>query len=158
MQQLTQEKPAMNVYETLLQLRQSLAGADPLAAPPHAQFAAQVQTLADTFDDASHTERQALVLRALDEAIAAIELAARLADALHSTPESTYDDSTAQNALDTAHADNQVQQTSEMPRDALFLAYRAFTESQPTYQELYHYRNALAERLHTPHEADDIEA
>ncbi len=158
MQQLTQEKPAMDLHETIVQLRQSLADADPLATPTHAAFIAQVQSLADTFDDASQAQRQALVLRALDEAIAAIELAARLADALHSAHDNTCDNAATQQSLDAAHAGDQSEQTSNAAHDALFTAYRAFTESQPTYQELYHYRNALAERLRTTCDGTDVEA
>lgn len=158
MQQLTREKPVINLHETLVQLRQSLAGADPLAAPTHAAFTAQVQSLTDTFEDAPQAERQALVLRALDEAIAAIELAARLADALNSAHDNTCDNSATQQSLDATHAGDQSQQTSNVAQDALFTAYRAFTESQPTYQELYHYRNALAERLRTTCDVTDDDA
>ncbi len=158
MQQLTQEKPAMNLHETIVQLRQSLAGADPLATPTHTVFTAQVQSLADTFEDAPQAERQALVLRALDEAIAAIELAARLADALNSAHDDTCGNSTPQQSLDAAQTGDQDQQTPNPAQDALFTAYRAFTESQPTYQELYHYRNALAERLRTTRDVTGVEA
>ncbi len=158
MQQLTQEKPAMDLHETLVQLRQSLAGADPLATPTHAAFTAQVQSLAGAFEDAPHAKRQVLVLRALDEAIAAIELAARLADALHSAHDATCGTPTPQQSLDAVQTGDQDQQTPNAPQDALFTAYRAFTESQPTYQELYHYRNALAERLRTTCDVTSVEA
>lgn len=146
MQRLTQEKHSTTVRDTLLQLRQSLAGVDLFAPPMHDPFAAQTEALADTVDTIPEAERQVLLLHALNEAIAAIELAARLADKVHGTPTAVYDHSAAQQALDAAEAGSQIGQTSDSTEDPLLAAYRAFAESQPMYQELYHYRNALAER------------
>lgn len=158
MQQLTQEKPATTFHEALLQLRQSLASADPLATTARDPFLAQAQALADTFDTASDTERHALLLRALDEAIAAIELAARLADAANSTHSDPHATPATQQTLAVTETGNQSEQTSDATQDPLFAAYRAFKESQPMYQELYHYRNALAERLRVAADAGNIEA
>jgi hypothetical protein len=113
----------------LTQLRQALIDADPLAARPEVDsVAAAADALAAAFTGASTQDRDRFLLRALDDAIAGIEVAAHLADALHGP------------ALlpDTAAAS-----LAEPLRDA----YRAFADSQPTYQVLYHYRNALAAQL-----------
>ncbi len=116
--------------ESLAQLRRALADADPLAAADSAPFEAAAATVAAAFTAAPEGERPPLLLRALDEAIAAIEIAARLADELH----------------------------GPTPRpEALVLAYREFTASQTAYAPLYAYRNTLAGQLRveaqpTPHE------
>lgn len=130
MHQLTQEKLTMSMAETLSQLRQALADADPLATPAHDLFVEQAHALTETFENASPPERQGLLLRALDEAIAALELGARLADMLQGEPHGARGD-----------------EVGAATEDPLRATYRAFVESQPNYQELYHYRNALAERL-----------
>lgn len=157
MQQLTQEKPATTVYDTLLQLRQSLADADPLAIPNNDPRAAHIQALTDAFEEASPAERQALLLRALDEAIAAIEIAARLADAMNGI-HAGESDNAAHQTLDAGQTGSYSEQATDSQRDPLVSAYRAFAESQPTYQELYHYRNALAERLRATRASGDGEA
>ncbi len=114
--------------DSLAQLRQALADADPLAASPQAVlFSATAEKVASAFASAPEASRQRFLLRALDDAIAAIEVAARLADELHGLAEPGP-------AL-------------EGEPDALQRAYRAFTESQTTYQALYQYRNVLAAAL-----------
>lgn len=152
MQQLTQAKPSAALPRILLQLRQSMAGVDSSAtATPSA-------ALAKTLDSIPETQRNALLLHTLDEAIAAIELAAYLADALaaqHNTADSIP---TAKQALDAMEQGGKNNRASDVVEDPLFAAYLAFTESQPTYQDLYHYRNALAERLRIASELDSIEA
>jgi hypothetical protein len=115
--------------ENLALLRQALADADPLAAEVPATPIAGAD-LAAAFASATGEDRARLLLRALDEAIVALEVAARLADELHGggtgetvrEPDATADDP---------------------PRSA----YRVFLESQPEWQTLYHYRNALAAQL-----------
>lgn len=80
------------------------------------------------------------VLRALDEAIAALEVAQRLADAYHGV--------SAGGAQPTPPA-----LRGAADDDALGETYRAFAASQPAYQDLYHYRNALAAWLRTANTA-----
>jgi hypothetical protein len=114
--------------DSLAQLRQALADADPLAASPQAVlFSTTAETVAAAFAAAPDEARQRFLLRALDDAIAAIEVAARLADELHGPAERGP-------AL-------------EGEIGALQEAYHAFTESQTTYQALYLYRNVLARQL-----------
>src|SRR5215831_18906007 len=111
--------------DSLVQLRQALADADPLAALPQAVlFSTTAETVAAAFAAAPNEVRQRFLLRALDDAIAAIEVAARLADELHGPAERGP-------AL-------------EGEAGALQEAYHAFAESQTTYQPLYLYRNLLA--------------
>ena len=111
--------------DSLTSLRQALADADPLAASAQTQlFSAAAETVAAAFASVPAEMRQRFLLRALDDVIAAVEVAARLADELHLPAEA-----------------------AEGEADALQLAYRAFAESQTTYQALYHYRNTLATRL-----------
>lgn len=124
--------------ESLAQLRRALADADPLVAGESAPFEAAA-TVAAAFAAAPEGERPRLLLRALDEAIAAIEIAARLADELHGPalrPEAFEE--------------------GRQP-EALTLAYREFTTSQTAYAPLYAYRNTLAGQLRVeaqpaPHE------
>lgn len=114
--------------ESLAQLRRALADADPLAAAESTPFAA-AETVAAAFTAAPEGERSRLLLRALDEAVAAIEIAARLADELHGPtlrPEAFAE--------------------GRQP-EALVLAYHEFAQSQTAYAPLYAYRNALAGRL-----------
>lgn len=114
--------------ESLAQLRRALADADPLAAADSTPFDA-AETVAAAFTAAPEGERPRLLLRALDEAIAAVEIAARLADELHGPelrPEAFEE--------------------GRQP-EALTLAYREFTSSQTAYAPLYAYRNTLAGRL-----------
>ncbi len=154
MQQLTQAKPSPTLSDILLQLRQSMAGADSIAT-----CAPELPTaLAETLKSIPETQRNFVLLHALDEAIAAIELAARLADALTVQHDGTDRIPTAQQALQAAESGNLGNQTNSKIEDPLFATYRAFAESQPLYQDLYHYRNALAERLRTARDADDSEA
>lgn len=149
MQQLTQAKPSTALPEILLQLRQSMAGADPFAISALESSA----VLPAALDSLPEVQRQALLLHALDEAIGAIELAARLADALNRAATEASAFPLAPQPLDATEA---VSQTSNLTEDPLFAAYHSFTESQPMYQDLYHYRNALAARL--AGEVSDIEA
>ena len=155
MQQLTQEKPATTLYETLVQLRQTVANSDPLALPANDPCSAHIQALTEAFEAASPAKRQSLLLRALDEAIAAIEIAARLADAMNGTPTGASGHTAGQQPLDVVQTGSHSQQTTDAAQDPLFAAYHAFAESQPTYQELYHYRNALAEQLRTARDDGD---
>ena len=107
--------------DSLVQLRLALADADPLTITDEPLAAPVV----GAFRSARPATRGRYVLRALDEAIAALEVASHLADALHQSggqPQDSAPDPVAQ-------------------------AYRAFTESQPAWQELYHYRNVLAHSL-----------
>ncbi|MGH2516134.1 MAG: hypothetical protein ACRDHP_10815 [Ktedonobacterales bacterium] len=114
--------------EQMAQLRQAIADADPLAAGAEAlPFA---QAVAGTFARAPETERLRYLLRALDDAIAAQEIAARLADELHGA-----------GIIEVARA------PQEGEADPLRAAYQAYAESQPAYATLYQYRNALALRL-----------
>lgn len=125
--------------KSLAQLRRALADADPLAAADSAPFEAAAATVAAAFTAAPEGERLPLLLRALDEAIAAIEIASWLADELHGPaprPEAFA--------------------AGRQP-EALALAYREFTASQTAYAPLYAYRNTLAGQLRveaqpTPHE------
>jgi hypothetical protein len=116
--------------ESLLQLRQALAGADPLAesAGP-SDFAAAADRVAGAFAAAPAPARLRYLLRALDDAVAAVEVAARLADDLY----------TVNAGGDPVSTDAEI--------DGLRYAYSRFAESQPAYQALYHLRNAVAERL-----------
>jgi hypothetical protein len=114
--------------DSLTLLRQALADADPLAAlAPTESFSATAETVAAAFASAPNETRQRFLLRALDDAIAAIEVAARLTDELHLPAETG--------------------EAAGGEADALQIAYRAFAESQTTYQALYQYRNVLATRL-----------
>lgn len=117
--------------DSLTQLRQALADADPLAAPSGAPFAASAGAVAGAFVRASAHDRARFLLRALDDAIAAVEVSARLADDLHGAGNGA---AVAEPPTDTGD-------------DPLLAAYRAFAESQPAYAALYQYRNALAASL-----------
>ncbi|GEM_PF-596852 len=75
------------------------------------------------------------VLQSLDDAISAIENAATLAEAAEQAQQAE------------AVAEQPATPAEPSAADPLQQAYRAFVESQPDYQALYHYRNALAERL-----------
>lgn len=113
--------------DNLAALRQALADADPLAASPLAVlFSTTAETVASAFASAPEANRRRFLLRALDDAIAAFEVAARLADELHGAEDG---------------------RGGEGKEDALQRAYRDFTESQTTYQALYQYRNVLAAQL-----------
>jgi hypothetical protein len=149
MQQLTQEKRSTALPEILLQLRQSMTGGDSLAVTTHEPSAA----LGATLDSLPEGQRDALLLHALDDAIGAIELAARLADALNRPATEVSDFPLALPPLDATETGDR---TSDLTEDPLFAAYRTFAESQPMYQDLYHYRNALAGRL--AGDGSDIEA
>jgi len=114
--------------DSLAALRQALADADPLAASPLAVlFSTTAETVASAFAAAPEANRRRFLLRALDDAIAGIEVAARLADELHGTED--------------GHA------AAEGEESALQRAYRDFAESQTAYQALYQYRNVLASQL-----------
>jgi hypothetical protein len=114
--------------EQMARLRQAIADADSLAASAETLPAATA--VGESFASAREAERARFLLRALDDAITAQEVAARLADELHGVG------------------------ILEQPRepvggetDPLLAAYQAYAESQPVYAALYLYRNALALRL-----------
>jgi hypothetical protein len=111
--------------EQLAALYAALADADPAAAGPAASTASAAGGVAAAFADACGAEKERYLLRALDDAIAALEVAARLADEYHGTTRETPPD----------------------PADPLYSLYAEFAASQPALQALYHYRNALAARL-----------
>jgi len=119
----------------LYRLRQSIAGADPLAPVDDAAFA-EAAGVERHFAQAEPAVRGRLLLRALDDAISAFEVAAQLAEREHGAAESA-------NAR------------GDLP-EALRDAYLAFRDGQPAFQSLYHYRNALAASLHP--EAPDASA
>jgi hypothetical protein len=115
--------------DSLIQLRQALAGADPLAAHAAGDPVGNVaEVVAATFAGAADDARLRFLLGALDDAIAAVEVVARLADALHAVPASGPGESAA----------------DVSPLEG---AYRTFAEAQTTFQALYHYRNAIAAQL-----------
>ena len=116
--------------EGMAQLRRALADADPFAAAPEpAEFSTALRTIEASFMAAPEAERPSYLLRALDEAIGALEAAALLAEKLLGP------------AATSTGAENE-----EGERDALHTVYLRFRESLPAYQTLYHVRNALAER------------
>ena len=132
--------------ESLAQLYQALADADPLTATPPAGATLAAEQVAGAFLSAPMMRRATYLLRSLDDAIAALEIAGRLADAYHSAPPGT--------------------QVASAPPDAdadpLAATYAAFVAAQPAaFQTLYHYRNALAtwvrqgEAPHHEHERKD---
>jgi hypothetical protein len=116
--------------EGMVQLRRTLADADPFASAPQPdEFTTALRAVAASFTAAPEAERPRYLLRALDEAIGALEAAALLAEALLGLE-----------AMSTGAENEQGE------RDALRTAYLRFRESLPAYQALYHVRNALAER------------
>ncbi len=112
--------------EQLAALYTALADADPFATKPAASAASAAGEVAAAFADAQGEQKGAYLLRALDDAIAALEVAARLADEYHGTARGATPPDTA---------------------DPLYSLYAEFAESQPALQALYHYRNALVARL-----------
>jgi hypothetical protein len=116
---------------SLTQLYYALADADTLVTPIP-PVVAQGEALQARFLAFSGDERAHFLLRALDEAIAAIEVAAGLAETYHgaAAPASQGGEGVAE--------------------DPLASSYAAFVASQPFYQSLYHYRNALAALLRQP--------
>ena len=112
--------------EQLAALYTALADADPVAAKPVASAATAAEKVAAAFTDAQGTEKGRYLLRALDDAIAALEVAARLADEYHGTASGTTPPDTA---------------------DPLYSLYADFTAMQPNLLTLCHYRNALVARL-----------
>jgi hypothetical protein len=113
--------------EGMIQLRRALADADPLAsAPEPTEFTTALRAVEASFTAVPEAERPRYLLRALDEAIGALEAAALLAEELLGPPAASLGE--------------------EGERDALRTTYLRFRESQPAYQALYHVRNALAER------------
>lgn len=120
--------------ESLAHLRQALMDADPLTVAVDAGVMENAEHAAALFAGASEDQRARLLLRALDDAIAAVEIASHLADELHAR----------------RHDFGAESKASEQPtdaRDSLYTAYLTFAESQTQYQALYHYRNALAAQL-----------
>lgn len=117
----------------LLGLYELLANADPLAAAREAGAASGAGGLLTAFGQAQREQRGRWLLRALDEAIAALEVAAQLADDYAGVP--TYGPLSAPPPNDTT---------------PLGEAYSAFVAAQPEFQSLYLYRNVLARQLETP--------
>lgn len=111
--------------EQLASLYTALADADPLAAKPAATATSAANQVATAFASAQGAEKGQYLLRALDDAIAALEVAARLADEYHGAGGATPPDTA----------------------DPLYSLYADFTASQPGLLTLYHYRNALVARL-----------
>lgn len=128
--------------ERLALLRLALGEGDPLAAPEplatlrESDAARAAEALAAAFHAAPVERRAAYLLRALDDAIVAIDLSAQLADEFTLTPGGPL---APERRPDPADLDDH--------GDPLFDAYQAFAASQPTWQALYQYRNALAARL-----------
>jgi hypothetical protein len=120
--------------ESLAHLRQALADADPLTLAVDGAVTDNAERAAALFTGASEDERARLLLRALDDAIAAVEIASHLADELHAR---RHDFGVESGGSERATDD----------RASLYTAYLAFAESQPQYQALYHYRNVLAAQL-----------
>jgi hypothetical protein len=118
----------------LAHLRRTLADADPFAAHDEpAAFAEALRRVTGAVAEAAPAgEQSRYLLRALDDAVAALEVAARLADELYG-------------ALPVAVAPGDGATPSAA--EALRMAYTRFVESQPLYQALYHYRNAVADQL-----------
>ena len=120
----------------LVELRRALADADPFAAHDEpAAFTEALHRVTSSVAEAPMAERSRYLLRALDDAIAAIEVASRLADELHGglpvvSPSVAPVDGAAPSAA-----------------EALYMAYTRFNESQPNYQALYHYRNVVADQV-----------
>jgi hypothetical protein len=130
MQHVTQT----DFVESLAHLRQALADADPLTAALDSAVMENAERASALFTGASEDERTRLLLRALDDAIAAVEIASHLADELHAR---RHDFGVESGESERATDD----------RASLYTAYLAFAESQPRYQALYHYRNVLAAQL-----------
>ena len=120
--------------ESLAHLRQALADADPLTAPVDSAVIENAERAAALFAGASENEQARLLLRALDNAIAAVEITSHLADELHARRHDVGAESTGPGQA----ADE---------RNSLYTAYLDFAESQTQYQALYHYRNVLAAQL-----------
>ncbi|GEM_PF-3302712 len=160
-------------------LRQSLAEADPLAvveshtpasAVPPTASEPSADALARAFHAALPAERVAILMRALDDAIVALDVAFLLAD------EFTGDTDAIQALIAARQQATLISQkgyratrkkkytryenaapSAPSPTDApdattaaLLDAYTAFRETQPGLQGLYHYRNALAHYLRQP--------
>jgi len=115
-----------NFGEQLASLYTALADADHVATKPAATAASTAEDVAVAFTGAHGAEKGRYLLRALDDAIAALEVAARLADEYHGTASGTTPPDTS---------------------DPLYSLYADFTDSQTKLLTLYHYRNALLARL-----------
>lgn len=120
--------------ENLSHLRQALVDADPLTLAPESPVETHAERVEGLFSRASEDERSRMLLRALDDAIAAIEIAAQLTDELHARRRDFGAESEAPERMDDE-------------RGRLRAAYLAFMESQTQYQALYQYRNVLAAQL-----------
>lgn len=120
--------------ESLSHLREALVDADSLTLAPAGSVETRAERVEGLFSEASDEERSRLLLRALDDAIAAIEIAAQLTDELHARRHDLGAESDAPEQLDDERA-------------RLRGAYLAFMESQTQYQALYQYRNVLAAQL-----------
>ncbi|HEV8191310.1 MAG TPA: hypothetical protein VGP82_07470 [Ktedonobacterales bacterium] len=110
--------------EQLAALYTALADADAVAAKPAASGAAAA--VAAAVAAARGAEKGRYLLRALDDAIAALEVAALLADEYQGTVSGTTPPDTS---------------------NPLYSLYADFAASQPGLVTLYHYRNALVAHL-----------
>lgn len=126
----------------LSQLYAALAEADPLTGG--VPIAASAAGVAAAFAGAPAAERGTYLLRALDECIAMLEVASRLADVYHAR-----DTATRAGTTDDA-APVRARPAEARPAEALRAAYAAFSDAQPAYAPLYHYRNTLAAQFHQP--------
>lgn len=120
--------------ESLSHLRAALVDADPLTVAPEGVVEAHAERVEGLFSGASEADRSRLLLRALDDTIAAVEIAARLADELHARRHDLG-------------AETETPEQMDDERSQLRAAYLAFMESQTQYQALYQYRNVLAAQL-----------
>src|SRR5215470_11774625 len=99
--------------ERLAALYTALSEADPFAAGPSTAAAGAAEQVASAFAGAQGAQKASYLLRALDDAIVALEVAARLADEYHGTASGTTPPDTS---------------------DPLYGLYDAFAKSQPGLQ------------------------
>ena len=109
--------------DSLAELRREIAGAD-AAAEQSSVVDASATAVRIAFASATPRNQLRYLLRALDDAISALEIAGHLGEALHGVPA----------AADSAS-------------DPLVDAYREFAESQEQLAVLYRYRNAVSASL-----------
>lgn len=129
-----QHTTSTDFAESLTHLRQALVDADPLTLAPEGSVETYAERVEGLFSGASDDERSRLLLRALDDAIASLEIAAQLTDELHA---GRHD----------FGAESETPEQMDDERSRLRSAYLAFMESQTQYQALYQYRNVLAAHL-----------
>ena len=109
--------------DSLAELRREIAGAD--AAAEHTSVIdASATAVRIAFASATPRNQLRYLLRALDDAISALEIAGHLGDAIHGVPAA-----------------------SESASDPLVDTYREFAESHEQLAALYRYRNAVSASL-----------